>query len=402
MWLLLLACSDPTTHPTPVTRGPDACTVMSTPAPGPLAAERDALPDDPLGQARLRIREARLTGDPGFYTLAESALDCALARQPDDAEAKRLRVHLLVQFHRFAEAEAAARTLSIGPAASEAFLDHALYGDALMEQGKLDAAAAAYQRGADIRPGLEMYDRISWLRWLWGDVEGALEMQTLAVHAGSSTDPEPLAWVLTRMGWLHALSGRPSPEIDHALSLLPDYPPARFARGRIRLQAGDAAGATEDLRQAGDTVEAVRARAETPAPDATPQNVNAVARQDPRGYALWLAESDSAAERLRAVGLLETELATRQDAVTRMALAWARHRSGPAEGPAAEGLTAEVADVLATGIVEPRVLLQAGLILIDVAPASPEARNLLHRALKSGPGLLPSEQKRAREALSKG
>lgn len=395
MLLLLLACADPA-QPPPQGLGPDACDIMSTPAPGPLAIERDKVRDDPLGQARLRIREARLTGDPGFYTLAESALDCALLRSPEDAEAKRLRVHLLIQFHRFAEAEVAAKALLGGPTPSATFLDYALYGDALMEQGELDAAGVAYQSGVDIRPGLEMYDRIGWLRWLWGDVPGALEMQALAVSAGSSRDPEPFAWVLTRMGWLHVINGQPAPEIEQALSLLPDYPPARFARGRIRLQAGDSVGAAQDLRVAGRTVEAVRALAEAAATDLErdPVDVNTVGRQDPRGYAIWLADSDSPPDRARAVGLLETELKSRHDAVTRMALAWARHRSRPGGADVAPEIAAEVAEILATGIVEPRVLLQAGLIQMNTS--------LLQRALDSGPGLLPSEQKRAQEALSEG
>ena len=106
MLILLLACS-----PTPAPKPPDACVIMATPAPGPLSQERDKAGPDALAQARLRIREARISGDPGFYTLAETALDCALSRTPDDAEAKRLRVHLLVQFHRFAEAEVAAKSL---------------------------------------------------------------------------------------------------------------------------------------------------------------------------------------------------------------------------------------------------------------------------------------------------
>jgi tetratricopeptide (TPR) repeat protein len=402
MLILLLACS-----PTPAPKPPDACAIMATPAPGPLSQERDKAGPDALAQARLRIREARISGDPGFYTLAETALDCALSRTPDDAEAKRLRVHLLVQFHRFAEAEVAAKSLQEGPRVDAHFLDYALYGDALMEQGKLDAAGDAYQTAVNLRPGLEMYDRIGWLRWLWGDVEGSIEMQSLAVSAGSALDPEPLAWVLSRMGWLHAITLKPSPEIDQALVQVPDYPPALFARGRIRLAAGDLTGAREDFEKVGPTVEATWARAEAEDVTANVAFVGAavgasvgasVGAQDPRGYAIWLSDSAVVADRARAVQLLEAEVERRQDAVTRMALAYARFMAG---GSAPGVLSTEVRAVLATGIVEPRVLLQAGLILGDGAPVSEDARKLLERALASGPGLLPSEQKRARDALAK-
>lgn len=358
---------------------------MATPAPGPLEPDRKKAGNDALKLARVRVREARLSGDPGFYTLAETALDCALLRSPADIEARRLKVHLLIQFHRFAEAETAARALESGPVADANFLDYALLGDALMEQGKLDAAGDAYQTAVNIRPGLEMYDRIAWLRWLWGDVDGALAMQQLAVDAGSRSDPEPLAWVLTRMGWLHALTGKPAPEIDEALALLPDYPAARFARGRTRLASGDLAGAMADFKAVGPTVEATRARAEAGDPTA---NVDAVGAQDPRGYAIWLATRADPGGRSRSVSLLSDELKNRQDAVTRMALAYARFTTA---GPAQD---AEVNAILATGIVEPRALLQAGLVLRQSSPAA--AKTLLDRALKSGPGLLPSEQAQAR------
>lgn len=365
MILLLLACDD---APPPMAP-PDACTIMGTPAPGPLAADLAAAGDDALAQARVRIREARLTSDPGFYTLADTALSCALSRSPTDVEAARLQVHLLVQFHRFAEAEAAARALP-----GDHWLDQALLGDALMERGDLDAAAVAYQAAVDRRPGLEMYDRIGWLRWSWGDVDGALQMQASAVSAGSPQDPEPFAWVLTRMGWLHALRGEPAAEIEQALTLLPDYPPARFARGRIRLHAGDTVGAAADLRAVGATVEAVRALSEI-----GPADVEAVRAQDPRGYALWLADRDPA----RAIPVLEEEWTVRQDAMTQMALAYARFRAGqPASDPRAEE---QARAALATGIAEPRVLLLGGLILGDDA--------LVTRALATGPGLLPSERK---------
>lgn len=339
---------------------------MAAPAPGPLAADRERHADDPFAIAETFIREARISGDPGFYTLAESAADCALERTPAHAAAQELRIHLLIQFHHFAEAEVAARALVD---TNDTWLTHALLGDALMEQGKLDAAGETYQRAMDLRPGLAMYDRVGWLRWLWGDTEGAIEMQKLAVAAGNPGDPEPLAWALVRLGWLHALAGKPAPELDEALKLVPDYKPALFALGRVRLHAG-AADAAVALRAAGPTVEAVRARAEL---DPT-ASVEAVRSQDPRGYACWLAERDPAA----AVVLLTEEWKERQDAVTQMALAYARFRAG-------EDASADARSALATGIVEPRVLLQGGLILNDPA--------LLARAAASGPGLLPSERK---------
>jgi len=346
-------------------RPPDPCEVARAPASGPLAAEIVQKVDNPVEVARLRIEEGHRTGDPGFYALAEQAARCALARSPNDPEARRHLVHIAIQFHQFASAEKDARALATE---TDSWSDWMLLGDAQMEQGKLADAGPSYQRAMDQRPGLPLYDRAAWLRWLTGDVDGAVALQERAVAAGSSADPEPYAWVLTRLGWLHALRGEPAPEIDFALQLLPDYPPARFARGRIRLAAGDV-GAAEDFRAVGRTVEATRGLAEI-----DPSiSIDAVGAQDPRGYAIWLADRDPK----HALALLDEERNSRQDAVTHMAHAYAVFRGG---GDGAQ----EAREALATGCPEPRVLLEGGLVLGD--------RALIDRALAMGPGLLPSER----------
>jgi hypothetical protein len=364
--LWLFACAEPTAPPP---APPDPCAIYRAPSPGPLAKERAAAAADPKKVATLSIREARLTGDPGFYTLAETALQCAQTRTPGDKEIARLLAHLGIQFHRFAEVEATATKLT---AADANWLDWALLGDAQMEQGKLDAAGVSYQHAADLRPGIEMYDRIAWLRWLWGDVDGSVEMQKLAVESGTATDPEPWAWVLTRLGWLHALRGEPAPELDAALALLPDYRPARFARGRVRLFRGEP-GAAEDLRAAGRTIEAVWALSELD-PN---ESVETVRTQDPRGYAMWLTPRDAKG----ALALLQDEWKVRQDATTRMARAYAAWRASDTS----IDVSAEARAALATGSVEPRVLLYGGRILGDDA--------LIARAIAMGPGLLPSERR---------
>lgn len=349
---------------------PDACTVARTPAPGLAEA-----PDDLLELARLRMREARLLGDPGVYTLSDAAAACLLATEPAAHEATWLRAYAALQHHRFAQAEAWALSLTIS---RDHWRDQLILGDARAEQGDVEGAIAAWEAAMEARPGLETYDRIAWARHLLGDVAGAEQVARMAVGAGSPLDPEPLAWALSRLGWLHALQGEEAPELDRALELLPDYAPARLARGRLRLHLGHP-GAVEDLRAAGRSVEAWRGRLWA----GDDLDLALVAHQDPRGYATWLAPRDPAG----AVKLLEGELQARQDAVTRAAWCWARALAGEP----AQALEAELRAALATGTVEPRVLLHAGLVLRDA--------ELLRRALASGPGLWPDEQALAREAL---
>jgi tetratricopeptide (TPR) repeat protein len=337
--------------------------LATAPTEGPLEDKAPGLAPELL--AELRIREARMTGDPGFYTLADAAAQCALARDPGDLAAQRARVHIAIQFHDFAAAERDARALA---EKSGGWQDWLLVGDAAMERGEIDAARTAYEAGLAQRPGLQLYDRMGYLSWCTGDAELALEYAKAAASSGTAADPEPLAWTLTRVGWLHALAGEPAPEVSHALLLLPDYPPARFARGRIRLNAGDP-GAAEDLRAAGHTVEATRALAELdPAVD-----VATVLGQDPRGAAIWLADRDPE----RALALLDEERKSREDAQTLLAWAYAAHRAGRDARDVARR-------AIDTGILEPRALLHGGIVLGDAA--------LLDRAIASGPGLLPSER----------
>jgi tetratricopeptide (TPR) repeat protein len=352
--------------------------VIAVPTPGPRRADRAANIADPAFIADIFIDEARRTGDQGFYTLAESAADCALKRDPTDGEAHRTRIHLLQQAHRFADVATEARGLI---AAGGDWRDHAMLGDALMEQGKLDEAATAYQEAVDAAPNFELYDRIAWLRWLWGDVDGAVELESQAVAAAPVTASESRAWVLVALGWFHALGNQPAPELDEALSLVPDYPPALASRARLRLFQGDRVGAAADLAKAAPTFENARARWEID----PSVNLDAVCSTDPRGCARWLTDRDPA----RALTLATEELNNRQDATTHMIHAYALFRAGPANAATA---TDEANAALATGIVEPRVLLQGGIIL--------RHRHLLERALSMGPGLLPSERALAEATLA--
>jgi tetratricopeptide (TPR) repeat protein len=343
----------------------DPCAFVGTPYRGPLAAEA-ALLDDPTALAWLHVREARGTGDAGFYGMAARAAACAVARTPGDPGARRAHAHTLLQLHRFDEAA----TVAAGLAASEGgWMDWMLVSDAAVEVGRLDEAAAALDRAMALRPGLPLYDRAAWLVWLSGDLGRALEVEQQAVQAGTPADPEPLAWALTRLGMYADQAGTPSSALDDALRLMPNYPPALLARGRARLVAGDAAGARTDLGPLQATVRGRVAMAEL---DAS-VDVAAVAAQDRRSFAAWLIERDPA----RAASLLAEELTERQDALTHALHAAAVWRAG------GEG-AAEATAALAATPGDPEVWFWAGRVL--------GRADLLGRALGAGAALLPSQR----------
>ncbi len=349
------------------------CKVALAPATGPLTAEAAAAPDL-VALAEVRIREARLTGDDGFYTLANSVAACAHERFPIDQDVARLMAFLLLQFHRFEEAEAAALALTVAdPDDREAWL---LLGDARLEQGEFDEAAAAFRRmarGAD--PVL--FDRLATLAFAKGDLARAVAAERQAVGLAQKAPAADLSFYLATLGWYGVLSGGDGPEFDTALALVPTEPRALLWRGRTRLHRGDRVGAAEDFRAVGPTVEALWALSEID-PSRSPREVS---RQDPRAYGMWLAGTEPE----EAKRLLERDLASRQDPLTKMAWLWARFRCG-------ETVAEEAREVLDAGSGEPRVSLWGGLILLDNAA--------LQRAVAMGPGLLPSELSLAEQTIA--
>jgi len=104
----------------------------------------------------------------------------------------KLRAKLQLTNHRFAEALETVRR-------AQTFRDddHDVWGmitDALVETGDYAGAVKAAQRMIDLRPESSSYARVSYLRELHGDTEGAIQAMTLAVKAANPNDPEGMAW----------------------------------------------------------------------------------------------------------------------------------------------------------------------------------------------------------------
>ncbi len=345
--LWLLGCGEP-----PPATIPDPCDVVSA-----------AGGTDPLAFAQAAVADGRKKGDEGAYVLADAGVRCALSREPGAVPARRLQAHVLVQQHRFAEAAALAEPLARETGDWATWI---VVGDALIEQGQVDGAAMVYQKAADHRPGLVVYDRISHLRWTEGDVEGSREAATWAVESGSAADPEPYAWALSWLGWLKVLNRETAPELDAALQLVPAYAPALLARGRARLHedgpAYDPEGGAADLRALPRNLEAMRQL-----------GLELPRAADPRGW----ADATAPAEPGPSLIVLDEELNARRDPVTRVMRAWAAHHAG-------QDARAEASAVLATNHPEPRLLHHAAIILGDRAAAD--------RALWMGAGLTRSER----------
>lgn len=340
------------------------------------------------------IGRARMLNDPGDYKLAEKAAECIEARQPGEATALLLRAHVLHQLHRFSEAEAIARRL-VGM--REFVLDYGVLGDALLEQGKVAEAGDAYQKMIDVKPFYQSYVRAAHLRWLRGDLAGALELAHLAINAASPRDRESIAWAHTRLAHYELQRGHldaAERAVTSALTYVPQYAAALLARGRVRLAQGREREALEALQKAAGLnplpeyqwalADALRLNGrDSDAARVENELVERGETEDPRTLALFLATRRR--EAARALALVERELTVRADVFTHDAHAWALLSAGrPAEAEAA------MARALAEGTSDARLFLHAASIA-SANGLRADARGWLRKAEALKFTLLPSE-----------
>lgn len=340
-----------------------------------------------LELAQAFIRKARERSDPGSYEQARDAVDRALRIDRDDAVALQLQAHLFMQDHRFREArEAARRIIARHPNSSVAY---GVLGDAEMEVGHYAAAEQAYQRMNDMRPNLASYARASWMRWLLGDIEGAIEAGQRAVAAGSPRSPEEVAWTAAQLGNLYLAVDdldQAAQQYAAALRLFPDHPPSEFGLGRVAEARGNLAEAVTHYQAAvrGSAIsehlaalaEALDAAGRAPeAREVTAQLERAGRRSDPRTLALFYANRD--VEHEAAVALVRRELTNREDDVyTQDALAWALFRAGGLDEAQAMSVRARRLNTP-----EARFLFHGGMIALARGDRA-EARSLLSDALQ--------------------
>jgi tetratricopeptide (TPR) repeat protein len=138
--------------------------------------------------------------------------------------------------HRFREArEAAERALARGP---DDPWNYGMLGDALVELGEYDAAADAIQKMVELRPGVPSYTRAAYLRELFGDPDGAIEIMQMALSASArARNPQDQVWCRTQLGQLLFDRGRlaeAEEQYSRALELGPAYQPALTGLGRLR------------------------------------------------------------------------------------------------------------------------------------------------------------------------
>ena len=159
-----------------------------------------------LGNAYLQ--RGRETGDPSYYAKAEEAVKKALELDPGSPGAMSAMGALALGRHQFREAaEWARRALEAGPVDASASATYGLLGDAQVELGQYQEAIQSYQTMVALKPNLDSYARVSYIRELMGDPQGAIKAMEMAVAAGSPRG-EATAWALVQLGNLQFNAGR--------------------------------------------------------------------------------------------------------------------------------------------------------------------------------------------------
>jgi tetratricopeptide (TPR) repeat protein len=351
------------------------------------------------------VAKARESFDPGFYKLAEQCARSIEMRNSQSQEAMLLRAHVMQNLHRFKESETLARRLVRQRGLS---FDYGLLGDVLMEQGKLGDAVEAYQQMMNLKPDLRAYARAAHMRWLKGDLEGAIEAMELAVSAASPSDTESAAWVNTRLAFYEFQAGRVNEAEQRcalALSLQNNYPPTLLLRGRILLGQGRFGEAVEALQRAvrlnplpeyqWTLAEALRvAGKENEASQVEAQLCKRGASSDPRTLALYLATRHESPE--TALRLARAEFDSRGDVFSHDALAW----SLAAAGNVTEAHN-EMQRALVEGTQDARLFFHAAVIASRAGhSADPEC--WLRKASELSQLLLPSERNELQNAVACG
>lgn len=229
--------------------------VATPPAPVELSS-RDAMatlqdrlrrnPEDTYAYAQLGLgllQQVRESGDVALYTQAGQAFAEALKRDPQQLDALVGQGVLALALHEFEGALIwADKAWAINPFRAETL---GIMVDGQVELGRYDEAVATLQKMVDLRPDLNSYSRVSYLRELHGDVDGAIEAMSTAVKS-AMPGTESWLWTMTQLGHLYFNSGdleQAQTIYQQALQLRADYPYAVAGMARIQAAQGDTTSA---------------------------------------------------------------------------------------------------------------------------------------------------------------
>ncbi|PYX43963.1 MAG: hypothetical protein DMG83_15475 [Acidobacteria bacterium] len=352
-------------------------------------------------------RRARETSDVKFYAEAEDTLKKSFEISPDNFDGERIQVWLLLGKHEFAAAREAA--LKLSKRMPDDVMVHGFLADANAELGNYDEAEKAAQLMLDLRPGnLPGITRAAYLREIFGDVDGALELMNMALQSTAPSEVEDAAWILTQMAHLQLSVGKTADaekNLQHALVLFPGYHYALGNLAKVRIQQrryDDAVQLLQQRYQATphaenlyDLAEALHFAgrhedAKTAFAEFEQKSLLETNRGDNSNRELIFYYADYAHDPLKALEVAKREFSRRHDVYTLDSYAWALHVNGQ-DNEARRQIEA----ALAVGIRDARLLRHAGEIVLQVGD-----RTSAEKYLKQAADLSTLDSEQARTILT--
>lgn len=342
-------------------------------------------------------RRARETSDVGYYTQAEEALQKSFAISPDNFDGARTHVWLLLGKHEFAAGLEAAKKLN--QRMPDDVMTYGFLTDANVELGNYKDAEVAAQMMLDLRPGNSpALTRAAYLRELFGDNDGALELMNMALQSTSPGEVEDAAWILSQMAHLELATGRTNEaeqNLQRALALFPGYHYALGNLAKVRIQQAryedavqlfqqryEAAPHAENLFElaeaeqlAGRSGEAKKAFVQFERKSLLESN-----RADNSNRELIVYYADYTHEPLKSLEVATREFARRHDVYTLDAYAWALHANGRDQEA-----RKQIEEALAVGIRDAKLIRHAGEIALATGDRAAAAKYLRQAADLNAP-----------------
>ena len=209
--------------------------------------------------AYLFIKEARITGEHGhYYPAAQAVLDHILENKTLDNEdrfnALVTKAGVQLSLHDFNAALNTGQTaLALNPYNAQ------IYGvlvDCHVELGQYQKAVLLADQMVAIRPDLRSYSRVSYLREIFGDIDGAKKAMLMAIQAGYPGQEET-AWAMhtyAEMLMRYGYNQEARMVYESILQERPNYPFAIAGLGKLAIKANDFNEAESRLKDAIDIV----------------------------------------------------------------------------------------------------------------------------------------------------
>jgi tetratricopeptide (TPR) repeat protein len=375
-----------------------------------------------LGAAYLQ--KGRETGDAADYELAKASLGRSLDLLSNDPSAAFAMAQMAIACmaeHRFEDAyNWSQKALAVGSGDPSPW---AIAGDALADMGDYQNAADAYSglKGAygseDERRAIsyQRESRLSFLRFIAGDTQGAIQLMLSAVQTANETHmpDENIAWSDYQLGEEYFQTGEITRAEEAFLAALRQYPGyyrALAGLAKVRSAQGNYHGAAELYKKAiaavpypeyaaalGDVYQALGE------PDKAQKEYELVEfighlseiNQQIHNRDLALFYADHGMKLEQAVTLARKELEVRQDVYTWDVLAWALFKHGETK----EAATA-ITHALSQGTKDAQLFFHAGMIYAGLGDSA-KARDFLQRAFLINPHFHPLYAETARQTLVK-